>query len=72
MENIVSLPKARTQKKKIRAQMKKYKIKVKDVAAGSTYHLQTVKQALNPDYPYWNFDVVSLAQSMIDSKRNGE
>lgn len=57
-------------KRKIRSQMKKYGIKLKDVGARSVHHYQTVKRALEPEERYWNDEIASIANNLIYEKKN--
>lgn len=57
-------------KRKIRSQMKKFGIKLKDVGALSVHHYQTVKRALEPEERYWNDEIASIAEKLISEKKN--
>lgn len=70
MRTVESLSNVKVAKRKLRNQMRNFRITVKQVGERSIYHAQTVKNALNPLDRYWNQDVVNLAYQMIEEKKS--
>lgn len=69
MRIAVSLTEQRKSKAHLRKQMKNYKIKVKDVAEVVSYHINTVKTALNQNHPHWNQEVIQKGWELVDQKK---
>lgn len=57
-------------KRKLRRQLKKYGVKLKDVASRTELHYQTVKKALDPEDRYWNASIAQAAEELIDESKN--
>ncbi|WP_343302890.1 hypothetical protein AAHN97_15190 [Chitinophaga niabensis] len=69
MRTVEPRSRVRVAKRKIRSQMKKWGVMVKDVAEATTYHPQTVKDALNPELPYWNEAIAQKAMELVKLKQ---
>lgn len=55
-------------KKRICRELKRLGITKKEVALRTSYHYNTVKNALNAEHPDWSDEVIAATQRIIDEK----
>jgi lambda repressor-like predicted transcriptional regulator len=66
----VSTDEQKREKAKMARLLKKYRIKMIDITEKSGLHYNSVRNALNHEYKYWNQSVMNLAESMIEEKKS--
>ncbi|WP_346320784.1 hypothetical protein [Chitinophaga sp. YIM B06452] len=66
----ISKSQKRKEKAKVKRQVREWGIELKDIAAASGFHRNTVSKALDPEDKYWNDQVLASAMTLIEERQN--